>query len=155
MDDFSVKPGVPNIYGLVGGEANAIEPEKRMLSSMTPTIVLEDGDVKLVLGSPGGSTIITTVLQVILNVMVHEMQIEKAVASPRFHHQWLPDTTRVESSGVNQDILNDLNQMGHAVKEVEALGDVHAVMVEHPNGGSSAILVGASDPRRGGSALGY
>jgi len=105
MDDFSIKPGVPNIYGLVGGEANAIEPEKRMLSSMTPTIVLEEGDAMLVLGSPGGSTIITTVLQVILNVLVYDMSLEKAVGAPRFHHQWLPDETRVESAGFPADVL--------------------------------------------------
>lgn len=155
MDDFSMKPGFPNIYGLVGGEANAIEPEKRMLSSMTPTIVLEEGDVKLVLGSPGGSTIITTVLQVILNVLVHEMPLEEAVAMPRFHHQWLPDETKVESEGIPQDVLNHLERMGHALTEVDALGDVHAVSVEHPNGGSPTLLVGVSDPRRGGIALGY
>jgi len=94
MDDFSVKPGVPNMYGLIGSEANSIAPGKRMLSSMTPTIVLRDGAVRLVVGSPGGSTIPTTVLQVVLNVLAHGMPLQSAVAAPRFHHQWLPDRTR-------------------------------------------------------------
>jgi gamma-glutamyltranspeptidase/glutathione hydrolase len=172
MDDFSMKPGVPNIYGLVGGEANAIAPGKRMLSSMTPTIVLEGsdidaggagGDVKLVLGSPGGSTIITTVLQVILNVLVHDLQLDEAVGMPRFHHQWLPDETRVEAAGIPQAALENLEKMGHVIREVNALGDVHAILVERPRGeGASkasgdapALLIGVSDPRRGGAALGY
>jgi gamma-glutamyltranspeptidase/glutathione hydrolase len=231
MDDFSMKPGVPNIYGLVGGEANAIEPEKRMLSSMTPTIVLGHGDaggrsmgteerardeapyehrddeqrdhdnrnadsrhaddhdadsgaekesyVELVLGSPGGSTIITTVLQVILNVLVHDLSLEEAVAVPRFHHQWLPDETRVESGGIPEGVLEDLEKMGHVIIEVEALGDIHAVMVlgqaqaarvEGAPGTSwepaedytgdahdqeAPLLIGVSDPRRGGTAIGY
>lgn len=160
MDDFSMKPGVPNIYGLVGGEANAITPEKRMLSSMTPTIVLE-GDglegraVKLVLGSPGGSTIITTVLQVILNVLVHDLPLEIAVGMPRFHHQWLPDETKVESASISVDVFQELMKMGHVIREVDALGDVHAVLVEYPTGGTPALLTGVSDARRGGIATGY
>ncbi|MGD9403493.1 MAG: gamma-glutamyltransferase, partial [bacterium] len=172
MDDFSMKPGVPNIYGLVGGEANAIEPEKRMLSSMTPTIVLEEGDAMLVLGSPGGSTIITSVLQVILNVLVYEMPLKEAVAAPRFHHQWLPDETRVESAGFSPDILEDLKERGHHIHLVEALGDVHAVQLLLPaavlavepgfisttteaDRPSIAPKIGVSDPRRGGAAIGY
>lgn len=151
MDDFSIKPGVPNIYGLVGGEANAISPGKRMLSSMTPTIVLKDGKVKLVVGSPGGSTIITTVLQVMLNVLVHDMPLQKAVAAPRFHHQWLPDITRVEKFGFAEDVLEILGRMGHRISKVSGIGDVHAIMVD----GELGLLFGASDPRGGGAALGY
>jgi gamma-glutamyltranspeptidase/glutathione hydrolase len=167
MDDFSMKPGVPNIYGLVGGEANAIAAGKRMLSSMTPTIVLEGGRVKLVLGSPGGSTIITTVMQVILNVLVHNVPLERAVGMPRFHHQWLPDSTRVESEGIPVDVLQNLERMGHNVSMVESLGDVHAVIVEvvvegdsrhavgDASGEGAAVFTGASDPRGSGIAIGY
>ena len=187
MDDFSMKPGVPNIYGLVGGEANAIAPEKRMLSSMTPTIVLEGstpevggdgapkGDevpraddnsssrahaerapegerVKLVLGSPGGSTIITTVLQVILNVLLHEMPLEEAVGTPRFHHQWLPDETRVESAGIPQDVLDNLEKMGHNIQEVDYLGDVHAVSVQYGTHHPRADEVVAAAVQRGSTS---
>ena len=160
MDDFSMKPGVPNIYGLVGGEANAIEPGKRMLSSMTPTIVLEGhglegGSVKLVLGSPGGSTIITTVLQVMLNVLIHNMPLEEAVGAPRFHHQWLPDETKVEASRISPDVLESLKEKDHVIREVDALGDVHAVFVDRPPSDRSLSLIGISDPRRGGAAIGY
>ena len=155
MDDFSMKPGVPNIYGLVGGEANAIAPGKRMLSSMTPTIVLKDGMAVLVLGSPGGSTIITTVLQVILNVLIFDMPLDEAVSSPRIHHQWLPDETRVEAGGLPQETLDDLRGLGHNIIEVDALGDVHAVRVERDSDSSGLHLTGVSDPRRGGIALGH
>lgn len=151
MDDFSIKPGVPNIYGLVGGEANAIAPGKRMLSSMTPTIVLKDGKVKLVVGSPGGSTIITTVLQVVLNVLVHDMPLQGAVAAPRFHHQWLPDEIRIETIGFPEDVLEALGRIGHTISRVGIIGDMHAILVEDATG----LLIGASDPRRGGVALGY
>ena len=122
---------------------------------MTPTIVLEGDDVTLVLGSPGGSTIITTVMQVVLNVLVHDMPLDEAVASPRFHHQWLPDETRVESGGISPDALEELREMGHVIKEVDQLGDVHAVLMGHPGGDSPHVLIGVSDPRRGGIALGY
>ena len=160
MDDFSIKPGVPNIYGLVGGEANAIAPGKRMLSSMTPTIVLRDGEVCLVVGSPGGSTIITTVLQVLLNVLVHELPPQTAVAAPRFHHQWLPDLTYVEPFGFAEDVLENLGRIGHQLRVHErkfrvwirtTIGDVHAVVRDRETG----LLVGVSDPRRGGVARGY
>ena len=96
MDDFSAKPGVPNAYGLIGGDANAVAPDKRPLSSMSPTIVLKDGKTFLVTGSPGGSRIITTVLQIIMNVIDHGMNVAEASAAPRMHHQWLPDELRVE-----------------------------------------------------------
>lgn len=151
MDDFSVKPGFPNIYGLVGGEANAIAPGKRMLSSMTPTIVLRDGNVVLVVGSPGGSTIITTVLQVSLNYLEHKMPLQAAVAAPRFHHQWLPDRTYIESIGFSEDVLGTLGRMGHNIFPRGRLGDVHAVAIQPGSG----VMFGVSDPRRGGVARGY
>ncbi len=151
MDDFSIKPGHPNIYGLIGGEANAIAPGKRMLSSMTPTIVLKDGKVVLVAGSPGGSTIITTVLQVVLNVLVHRMPLQAAVAAPRFHHQWLPDRTYIESRGFPEDVLENIGRMGHTVYPRGLIGDVHAILVEADTG----LIIGVSDPRRGGVAKGY
>ena len=108
MDDFSAKPGIPNIYGLVGKEANAIAPGKRPLSSMTPTIVLKDNKPFMVIGSPGGSTIITTALQTILNVIVHEMDIKEAVSSPRVHSQWLPDIIMTEPLGISKDVQTNL-----------------------------------------------
>ena len=158
MDDFSIKPGFPNMYGLLGSEANAIAPGKRMLSSMTPTIVLEDGAVRLVVGSPGGSTIPTTVLQVTLNVLVHGLPLQAAVAAPRFHHQWLPDRTYVEKRGWPEDVLEALGRMGHTVYVRQTLtghklmiGDVHAIYIEAESG----LLLGASDPRHGGVAKGY
>jgi len=151
MDDFSVKPGVPNMYGLIGSEANSIAPGKRMLSSMTPTIVLRDGAVRLVVGSPGGSTIPTTVLQVVLNVLAHGMPLQSAVAAPRFHHQWLPDRTMVESIGFPEDVLEALGRMGHTVYPRTWIGDVHAILIEDGKG----LRIGVSDPRRGGAAEGY
>jgi gamma-glutamyltranspeptidase/glutathione hydrolase len=151
MDDFSVKPGSPNMYGLIGGEANAIAPGKRMLSSMTPTIVLRDGAVHLVIGSPGGSTIPTTVLQVFLNVIDFRMPIAQAVAAPRFHHQWLPDETRYESFGFAADVLTALALRGHTLVPVKFLGDMHAILVEPVSG----LRLGASDPRRDGVAAGW
>jgi gamma-glutamyltranspeptidase/glutathione hydrolase len=113
MDDFSIKPGVPNVFGLLGNEANKIEAKKRPLSSMTPTIVLKNDKPFLVLGTPGGSTIITTVLQNILNITLHEMDIKEAVSSPRFHHQWLPDMVFYEKYGLSSDIIENLNGRGH------------------------------------------
>ena len=115
MDDFSAKPGVPNAYGLIGGDANAVEPGKRPLSSMSPTIVLKDGKVVLVTGSPGGSRIITTVLQIVMNVIDHGMNIAEASAAPRMHHQWLPDELRVEE-GFSPDTIRLLEGMGYTVK---------------------------------------
>lgn len=150
MDDFSIKPGFPNIYGLIGGEANAIEPGKRMLSSMTPTILLKDGKLHLVIGSPGGSTIITTVLQVLLNVVDFDMPLQAAVAAPRFHHQWLPDRTRFEQIGFSADTLELLGRMGHTIGFVKALGDMHAILVD-----DTGLYFGCSDPRRGGVARGF
>ncbi len=127
MDDFSAKPGVPNQFGLVGGEANAIAPGKRMLSSMTPTIVKRDGQTVLVLGSPGGSTIITAVLQVILNDLVHDMTLEQAVNRPRLHHQWLPDEVVVEPSTLSPKVRAELERRGHVIRTAQSIGRVKAV----------------------------
>ncbi|MCH9670153.1 MAG: gamma-glutamyltransferase [Gammaproteobacteria bacterium] len=149
MDDFSAKPGVPNAYGLIGGEANAIEKGKRPLSSMTPTLVMKDGKAFLATGSPGGSRIITTTLQVLVNVIDHEMNIAAATLSPRVHHQWQPDYLRIEA-GISRDTVELLNTRGHEVKVKRAMGSVQSVM--RVEGG----LFGASDTRRAGAlTLGY
>jgi len=142
MDDFSVKPGEPNQFGLVGSNANAIGPGKRMLSSMTPTIVEKDGLLHLVLGSPGGSTIITANLQVILNVIEFQMPLPEAVAAPRFHHQWLPDEVWIEKGRFDPLLLESLTAKGHVLVEKERLGLVKAIQVQ-PGG----KRCGAGDPR--------
>lgn len=150
MDDFSAKPGVPNAYGLIGGEANRIEPGKRMLSSMSPTIVRRDGRNHLVTGSPGGSRIITTTLQVLMNVIDHDMNIQSAVEAPRIHHQWLPDEIRIEQ-GISPDTLDLLEAMGHTVKTGSAMGAIQSVLIDR-----DGRLWGAADPRRStSSARGY
>ncbi|MBO6632367.1 MAG: gamma-glutamyltransferase, partial [Psychroserpens sp.] len=115
MDDFSSKPGVPNIYGLIGGQANAIAPQKRMLSAMTPTIIEKNGELYMVVGTPGGSTIITSVLQTILNVHEHGMTMQEAVNAPRFHHQWLPDEIRMEVSRFSEPLLKSLQEKGYYI----------------------------------------
>jgi len=127
MDDFSAKPGVPNYFGLIGNEANAIAPEKRMLSSMTPTIVEKDGQLMLVLGTPGGSTIITSVLQTFLNVAEFGFKVDDAVNAPRFHHQWLPDEVWYERGQMDSTLLQSLSAMGHTMVEKEYLGKVKAI----------------------------
>ena len=127
MDDFSAKPGVPNMFGLVGGEANAIAPGKRMLSSMTPTVVQRAGRNELVLGSPGGSTIITAVLQVLLNAETHGLDLPAAVAKPRIHHQWLPDQVVHEAGAMSQTVMNALRAKGHSFREAQSIGRVKAV----------------------------
>ncbi len=142
MDDFSAKPGVPNYFGLVGAEANAIQPGKRMLSSMTPTIVTQNGELFLVLGAPGGSTIITAVLQTLLNVIEYDMPLDEAVAAPRFHHQWLPDEIKVEPTAIDTVERKKLWKMGHQLKGVNRMALVKAVQVL-PDG----RLHGAGDPR--------
>lgn len=144
MDDFSIKPGVPNLYGLVGGETNAIEPKKRPLSSMSPTIILKDGKVFMVVGSPGGSRIITTVLQVISNVIDHEMDISTAVEAPRFHMQWLPDEIRTEPFGIIKDVQNNLEKMGYKITKKPYMGDVNAIMVDPKTG----KIIGSMDTRK-------
>jgi len=141
MDDFSAKPGVPNAYGLIGGEANAVAPLKRPLSSMTPTIVLKDGAPYLVTGSPGGSRIITTTMQLILNVIDHKMNIAEASAAPRVHHQWLPDYLRIER-GISPDTIALLQQKGHQIKTKQAMGSTQTIMLNQQG------YFGASDPRR-------
>ena len=146
MDDFSAKPGVPNAYGLIGGEANKIEPGKRMLSSMSPTIVRKDDRNVLVTGSPGGSRIITTTLQVLMNVIDHGMNIQSAVTAPRIHHQWLPDEIRIEQ-GISPDTVNLLESMGHKVVTNRAMGAIQSVLI-----GSDGLLHGGADPRRSTSS---
>ncbi|WP_299789349.1 gamma-glutamyltransferase [uncultured Shewanella sp.] len=144
MDDFSAKPGTPNGYGLVGGEANAVEGNKRPLSSMSPTIVMKDGKPFIVTGSPGGSRIITTTMQVIMNVIDHKLNIAEATSAPRVHHQWLPDLLRVEQS-LNRDTIDLLKAKGHEVKVNNAIGSTQSIMVTEQG------IFGASDPRRSGS----
>ena len=155
MDDFSSKPGVPNQFGLIGGEVNSIQPEKRMLSSMTPTIVLKDDKPYIIIGSPGGSTIITTVLQVILNCIDFKMDIQTAIDMPRIHHQWLPDKIYFEKYAVNLDTAEKLKQMGYKLADIRKgfriLGIAEGIMVDNAN----HFIYGASDPRGGGSAEGY
>ena len=149
MDDFSAKPGVPNAFGLIGGEFNAIEPEKRMLSSMTPTIVMKDDKPYLVTGSPGGSRIITAVLQVIMNVIDHKMNIAAATNAIRVHHQWLPDTLQIEQ-GLNGDTIRLLTEKGHKISVQNAMGSTQSIM------GVGNSFEGASDPRRPSAlTLGY
>ena len=123
MDDFSARPNSPNMFGLVGGEANAVAPGKRMLSSMTPTVVTRDGRTVLVLGSPGGSQIITTVLQVLLDVVDFKMNVQEAVDAPRFHHQWTPDVVEIEKDRFAPDVLNALGALGHTTKLAKPIRD--------------------------------
>ncbi|MCC8999494.1 MAG: gamma-glutamyltransferase, partial [Candidatus Contendobacter sp.] len=127
MDDFAAKPGAPNAYGLIGGDANAVGPGKRPLSSMTPTLVFKDGQVALITGSPGGSRIITTVLQIVLNVIDHQMNIAEATITPRMHHQWLPDELRVEE-GLSPDTARLLEGLGHKVVVKETMGSTQSIM---------------------------
>lgn len=149
MDDFSVKPGAPNMYGAIGGEANAIQPGKRPLSSMSPSIVLKDGKLALVVGTPGGTRILTSVMQVIQNVIDFQMTIQNAVNFPRFHHQWRPDKLYLEP-GFSPDTRRLLEQKGHTLETAANICEIAAIQVE-PNG----WLAGASDPRVEGKAAGY
>ncbi len=152
MDDFSAKPGVPNVYGLVGSKANAIAPEKRMLSSMTPTIVEKDGKLKMVLGTPGGSTIITSVLQNIINIVDYKMGMQESVNKARFHHQWLPDNIRMEPNGFDSITKDNLKALGYELVERNSLiiGRVDAILML-PNG----KLEGGADPRGDDKAVGF
>lgn len=157
MDDFSIKPGAPNLYGLTGGEANAIQPGKRMLSSMTPTIVEKDGKLFMVIGTPGGSTIITSVFQTLLNVIEFDQNIQQAVAAPRFHHQWLPDEIFVEKNAISEDTKERLTKKGYIFVSKSpwgwiggSWGRVDAIMVL-PDGSYS----GGADPRGDDSISAY
>ena len=151
MDDFSSKPGTPNLYGLVGGEANSIQPNKRMLSSMTPTIVEKKGELFMVVGTPGGSTIITGVFQTILNVIEFNMSMDEAVEAPRFHHQWLPDQIKIEKSlYVDSSLCNQLMNLGHKLKPVGSMNRVDAILID-----DAGILHGGADSRGDDSEIGF
>jgi gamma-glutamyltranspeptidase/glutathione hydrolase len=151
MDDFAAKVGVPNMYGLIQGEANAIAPGKRPLSAMTPTMVVKDGRLLLVLGSPGGPTIITTVANVLINAVDFGEDIQRAVNAPRFHHQWMPDELRVEAWQLSPDTIELLEKMGHKIKRSGSWGDGECVAIDWKSG----ERVGASDARNGGRAVGW
>ena len=152
MDDFSSKPGTPNVYGLVGSKANEIAPEKRMLSSMTPTIVEKDSNLFMVVGTPGGSTIITSVLQNILNVVEFDMGMQKSVNQPRFHHQWLPDVIRMEPNGFDSTTKKELENLGYEILERNSLiiGRVDAILVR-----KDGTLEGGADKRGDDTAVGF
>jgi len=144
MDDFSVKPGVPNQFGLVGGEANSIEPEKRMLSSMAPTVVEKDGKLWMVVGTPGGSTIINTTYQTIQNCIWYGMTMQESVNSTKSHSQWLPDNIHLEKGKIDSLVIDSLQQMGHEVLFWNVLGKMNSVMVL-----DDGKLEGAPDYLRG------
>jgi gamma-glutamyltranspeptidase / glutathione hydrolase len=149
MDDFTIAPGTPTAYGLIQSDANAIGPSRKMASSMTPTIVFRNGEPFLVLGSPGGGSIPTTVLQVFLNVTTYGMRIGEAIAAPRFHHQAWPDRILFEEGRASLDLLSTLNQLGHATRAQDTIGDVHALMFQ------DGKIYAAADARRGGMAGGF
>ncbi len=149
MDDFSIKPGVPNQYGLIGSYANQIDPGKRMLSSMTPTIITRHDSLFMVVGAPGGSRIITAVAQTISNVIDHQYNIRMAIENPRFHHQWKPDVVFLERPGFTDDTIVALKGRGHTIRYVKSLASVQGILLKN------GLIQGWSDPRRDGKALGY
>jgi gamma-glutamyltranspeptidase/glutathione hydrolase len=153
MDDFAAKPGVPNAYGLIQGERNSVAPRKRPLSAMTPTFVMrKDGSLWFTTGSPGGPTIINTVLQVITNVIDYDMNIQQAISAPRIHHQWLPDEITYEPYKLSVEMQDALEALGHTlVSNPRFMGDAHGIMIELKTG----MRLGASDPRNDGVAIGY
>lgn len=153
MDDFATAPGSPNYFGLIQGEANAVRGMARPLSSMVPTIVLRGDTLALVLGSPDGPRIITSVLQVLVNVIDHRMDLQQAVDVPRMHHQWLPDTLYSEPFGLPADVAEALTHRGHGLGTLDAIGSVQAIQIV-PRAGGARRLLGASDPRRNGCAIG-
>lgn len=150
MDDFSAKPGEPNMFGLIGAEANAVEPEKRMLSSMSPTIVTKDGAVRMIAGGAGGPRIITATLQNILNVLLFEMNPEQAINAPRFHHQWLPDRLSIEPLNLSPDTQAILRSFGHEIHVLGNIGRTHIVVLD-----DDGKRYGAADPRGAGTVRGY
>jgi len=149
MDDFSTAPGRANAFGLVQGEVNAVQPGKRPLSSMTPTIVLKDGAVEAVVGSPGGSRIITSVFQTLLNRFLHEMSAAEAVCMPRFHHQWLPDFIQAERFAISPDTATRLGRKRHVIHKTSNFGNVQAIFR------TAEGWEGASDCRQEGMAFGF
>jgi gamma-glutamyltranspeptidase/glutathione hydrolase len=153
MDDFAAKPGTPNLYGLIQGERNAVAPRKRPLSAMTPTFVLRrDGTLWFAVGSPGGPTIINTVLQVVTNVIDFDMNIQQAIDAPRIHHQWLPDEITHEPLGLSADTARALEARGHRLSDrPRYMGDAQGIMIEERTG----VRLGASDPRQAGEPVGY
>jgi len=150
MDDFSVKPGFPNMFGLIGGKANSIEPGKRMLSSMTPTIIEKNNNLFMVLGTPGGSTIITSVFQTILNVIDYGMTMQEAVDAKKIHHQWVPDILYVEKNSINNETKEQLISIGHKINERGSIGRMDCILINSDN-----KLEGGSDKRGDNIAIGY
>jgi gamma-glutamyltranspeptidase/glutathione hydrolase len=149
MDDFSIKPGVPNMYGAIGGEANAIAPGKRMLSSMTPTIVLYKGNPFLILGTPGGTTITTSVFQTLMDIIEFNMPVTEAVNKPKFHHQWLPDTLYIEKD-FPESVILQLEKMGYKIQQREAIGRTEVIRIS-----LSGDIEAVADRRGDDDAEGY
>ena len=150
MDDFSIKPGSANNYGLIGGKINSIQPEKRMLSSMTPTIIEKNGKLSMILGSPGGPTIITSVLETILNVYLFNDKLSQAINRPRFYHLWLPDKIYLEKGAFDSQTVDSLKSLGYVInKKFSSIGRVDAIYIDKTN-----KIFTAADPRGDDYSLG-